>query len=380
MTKAAKIEKPRDWKKWLDENPLKVIVAACVATSTSTATIVNYFRGEEAKIEQAFASAKLEQVSNKLSAENDKLNERLAGIERRIGGDNVLDVSSLTVGPSQIKSLGPEFSYEESIRCFVSIPTAGVPWETFKTSELGFSEMLIPSIAEQESGLRGSLGSVDVVGWKASETFRIETDDHDVLNIFPFVFVETLSYPQMANAAGKFAKYFEGLESGTEQSIKKVEKSAKSVERALNAKAATSPSDQTSKEKSIAGKDSQKTEAEKPDADVTNFLSEVFNSDAAGFFLFGALNAGFSFTQLVEGSSFRVIDTEKKGNVLYLHVQLVFPPTSKTKQVFWDREWIVVCTAKNFYLIQTSAPSTDERPLEASWITQFLVGLRVPLE
>jgi hypothetical protein len=379
MTKAAKIEKPHDWKKWLDENPLKVVVAACVATSTSTATIVNYFRGEEAKIEQASASAKLEQVSNKLSAENDKLKERLAGIERRVGGDNILDVSSLTVGPSQIKSLGPEFSYEESIKCFVSIPAGGAPWETFKTSELGFAKMLVPSIAQQEGALPDVLGSVNLVGWKASETFPIETNDHEVLNIFPFVFVETLSTQHMLDRAGKVAKYFKGLESETEESIKKVEESVQSVEMALDAKAANR-SDQTSKEKSIAGNEGQKTEAEKPDADVTNFLSEVFNSDAAGFFLLGALDVGFSFTQSVEGSSFRVIDAEKKGNALYLHAQLVFPPTSKTKQVFWDREWIVVCTAKNFYLIQTSAPSVDERPLGAAWITQFLVGLRVPLE
>jgi hypothetical protein len=172
--------------------------------------------------------------------------------------------------------------------------------------------MLVPSIAQQEGALPDVLGSVNLVGWKASETFPIETNDHEVLNIFPFVFVETLSTQHMLDRAGKVAKYFKGLESETEESIKKVEESVKSVEMALDAKAANR-SDQTSKEKSIAGNEGQKTEAEKPDADVTNFLSEVFNSDAAGFFLLGALDVGFSFTQSVEGSSFRVIDAEKKG-------------------------------------------------------------------
>ena len=376
MSKAAKPKKPFDWKEWLEENPLKVVVMACFAACTATATVLNSLHREELQIEKASASERLESLRDKLSAENDKLKERLAGIDRHVGAENMLDVTSLTIGSSQIKKLGPEFSYEEQIGCYVSIPTGAAPWEPFKTSELGLGKMIMPSIElPEQTAAPDIISKVNIIGWRAPDTFTVDSQ-YGPLNIFPFVFIQLVSIQDVIKGSSKLAAYIEGLTSSNEASVKKAEK-------ALEAKAQTSDRQRSKEKPKAANKDQnaeQETTVKDPDDKLENYLSEVFNSDAAGALLVGAVQTGFMTSRMIDGSSFRVIDAEKKANVLYLHGQLVFAPTSKTKQIFWDREWIVVCTAKNIYLVQTSAPSIDERPLQGFWITQFLVGLRVPLE
>lgn len=375
MSKGAKQKNPFNWKEWLEQNPLKVVVLACIGACTTTATVLNYLHGEELKIEKASASQKLESVQDKLAAENDKLKEQLAGIDRHVGGESMLDVTSLTVGSSQIKKLGPEFSYQEQIRCYIALPTVSAPWESFKTSEAGLMKMIVP-VLEFPGGAPDLLGKVTIAGWRASDAFHVDTNGYGQLNLFPFVFVEMLSIQDLVKGGSQVAAYLEKLGSGTEESVGRVEKALEKKGQILDQRG--------SKEKPGAGNEDVNAEEQKvveqPDDEVSKYLSEVFNSDAAGLFLAVAVESGFTTSQMVDGASFRVIDAEKKANVLYLHGQVVFPATSKTKQIFWDREWIVVCTAKNFYLVQTSAPSTDERPLEGPWITQFLVGLRVPLE
>jgi hypothetical protein len=109
-------------------------------------------------------------------------------------------------------------------------------------------------------------------------------------------------------------------------------------------------------------------------------LAEVYNSDIAGLFLCSTIMQGFVDSMQFPGSTFRVLDAEKKANVLYMHMQTIFPATSKTKKVYWDREAIVVGNTQFTYVVSTSAPSLDQRPSSGPWITAWLAGLRVPLE
>jgi hypothetical protein len=108
-------------------------------------------------------------------------------------------------------------------------------------------------------------------------------------------------------------------------------------------------------------------------------LSRLYNSDAAGFFLYRSIVQDFQLS-LKNRAIFRILDAERKGNVLYLHAQTVFPSTDQTGKVYWDREIICIGGKEATYLITTSAPSRDLLPSAGPWITAWLSGLRIPWE
>jgi hypothetical protein len=113
---------------------------------------------------------------------------------------------------------------------------------------------------------------------------------------------------------------------------------------------------------------------------ITNQLSGVFRSDLAGYMLFGQLTALYTFQNLFEGTSLRLVTAEKKGNVLYAHFLLTFIDAKSKSLLFWDRECFFVSGSSHSFLLLTSAPSSDRRPAESAWITSRLGSVRIPIE
>jgi hypothetical protein len=369
--------KPRNWKDWLERNPLKIVCGVVVAACTVTVGVMNYFSGEEMKIEEKSAAAKLDQTKQELSTRLHDLETRLVSIERRVGTEAMLDVSILTVTPKQIKGLGASFVYNDGIRAYLSLPDLS-SWKFVETTELGLLAMIsnvTEESAESTSGVMGQFSKEFKVSlWRAPESFPVANSDSDVaFNLFPYVAVEVIDNEKMFRLMGKVPEMVEKLEG------------IKPLENALDSFKDSEP-----------GTDNKNKEGETPASTpgdaaetVAKKLSEIYNSDTAGLFLSSSILQGFIMSMQVPGARFRVLDAEKKGNVLYMHTQTVFHGTSKKKvgpskslgqTVYWDREIICIGRNDSTYVVSTSAPSLDQRPSAGPWITEWLAGLRVPLE
>lgn len=379
MTRSVRNARARDWKKWLDENPLKVIVAAVVAACGTTAGVLEYLHGEETKIDQKAATLKLDETKKQLTAQIEQLQTRLGGIERRIGDQSIWDVTSLTIPPNQVPKLSQNFISEDPFDVFISVPSGDPNWNFTKSSENGVLSMLIPAYSKLLAGsdLGNTLEKFPVLLWRARTEFQIGDGDAE-LRIFPYVSIEQVHNKDLFENIGKIIgemDTFPGGEKGKEEAISKaLEKKAVKDSVSDNVVKTTPTSKDLTEEKT------EQTNTESSADSVTKFLSTAFNSDAASFFMLAQLVGIYNLTHGIPGSTSRILDAEKRGNVLYMHMQLIFPETEKHKRIYWDREVIVICTLKDSYLVQTSAPSVDQRPVEGPWITQWLAGLRVPLE
>ena len=142
--------------------------------------------------------------------------------------------------------------------------------------------------------------------------------------------------------------------------------------------AATSPS--------ARGTEAPGTEAEKSgalspsDAEAKEaMLNLLLDSDIVGYILNSNLSGVIQTAAIVKGASFGVLNAEKKGNVFYIHSQVVFPASGPRPKIYLDKESICIGDSENTVIIQTCAPSIDQRPPEAPWIYSFLAGLRVVL-
>jgi hypothetical protein len=387
VTTRAKRHSNRNWKDWLDANPLKVIVGTVVAACTATAGVLIYLSGEEIKLEKKAADTKLEETKDQLSSRIKDLEARLLTIERRVGTESIWDLSALTVTPNQIKSLGSNFIYNDVLQCYLSIPSTG-SWKFMETDELGLGKMLLgqnadsPDPSLEQGSLMGLAKQFKISMWRGQQSFEVKTGsgDGDSMYIFPYVAIELVKNEELFRLMGKLS------ETAPKD---KFSKDVSHLEQMLDGLQSVRPVTGTEPKKDGAPlPESQATpeqESQKSDLDVApekviQQLAEVFNSDTAGLFLSSAIMQGFMLSMSVPHSTFRVLDAEKKGNVLYVHLQMVFAATGKAKKIYWDREIICIGNSQATFVVTTSAPSIDQRPSEAAWITAWLAGLRVPLE
>jgi hypothetical protein len=367
----------RNWKDWFEGNPVKIFCGVGLATCTATVGVMTYLSGEEMKLEHQSAAITLEQTKSELSTRIHDLETRLVTIERRVGTEAIWDVSGLTVTPTQIKALGSRFVYNDKIQCYLAVPDLS-SWKFVETDELGLGAMLANQTAESIGAL-GPLGEVakllKVYLWRGQESQQVGKGDSGAasLYIFPYVAVEVIRNKDFFQMMGKFAE-----NTGQGQALADLTKTLdrlNEVREAMHELAKPSVSNHESTTEKKLDKDSGLTPEK-----VTQQLSEVYNSDTAGLFLCSVILQGFMTSMEFPHSTFRVLDSEKKGNVLYMHVQIIFPATGKTEKVYWDREIICIGNKESTYLISTSAPSLDQRPSAGSWITAWLAGLRIPLE
>jgi hypothetical protein len=378
-SEAYSMPRKRNWKEWLEANPAKVVLGAVAAACTATIAVSNYFHGEEMKIEEQSAATKLEQTKIDFSNRLHDLETRLVSIERRVGTESILDVSALTVTSRQIKSLGSDFIYNDEVHAYLSLP-GSTSWKFIETDELGLSKMLSSPAGGTALG-QSVLGQVAKQSklslWRAEDVFEIASAaaEDSKLSLFPFVAVEVIRNQDFSRLMADVPEILGKLEGiDVEGALDALNKSQ------TTADSEAKPGEKTALTPGAVARSNEKEEVTGSREKLYEKLTEVYNSDIAGIFLCGQIMQGFVESMEFPGSKFRVLDSEKKANVLYMHMQTIFPGTSKTKKVYWDREVIVIGNSQSTYVVLTSAPSLDQRPSSGPWITAWLAGLRVPLE
>jgi hypothetical protein len=374
-----KTEDGQNWREWLESRPLVVLVGAAIAVSSTTLGVAKYFFDQEKNISEKSHSAELQQVKMDHEAKIKELQGRLLSIERHIGTETIWDVSKVLVSPSQVRGLGGDFTYFDDLQCYLAVPTSGT-WIFKQTNELELTGMILGAkwASEQLATAGGKLMSgMKVSCWRGPDGFDIETTEPQmpVIHAFPYVFVERLNNRKLRQAMGKFIN---------EQELEAKQKTVEQGKRNLNEKPVEKIPVDTAATASPAGETAspaatiEKAESAKPsEAEKEAFLDLLLDSDIVGGMLNSNISGVILMASMVDGASYRILDAEKKGNVFYLHSQIVFPQSGTRPKVYLERESICIGDNEDTIIIQTSAPSTDQRPAEATWINGFIAGLRV---
>ena len=328
-------------------------------------------------------AAELQEVKSDYVAKIKDCEGRLLSIERHVGNEMIWDVSRILVSEHQVKALGSDFTYFDDLQCYLSVPKSE-GWTFKQMNELEFFGMIYGSkwLKDRLASSLGSLASLTKVScWRGPDAFEIETIDPQVpvIHAFPYVFIERFNNQKLFQAAGKVVD---------EQELEAKQKAAAEAKRTLDEKrdekihidtAASSPSASETPAISPGGGSPGPTQPSEVEVRKAA-LNLLLNSDVVSVIVNLCISEGFNDAQFVkDGASFRVLDAEKKGNVFYLHSQMVAPASATRPKVYLDNEAICIGDNGDTVLIRTGAPSTDQRPPEAGWIASWIAGLRVVL-
>lgn len=370
----------RNWKEWLENRPLVILVGVAVAVSSTTLAVAKYFFDQKKDIAEQLHAAELQRTKEDLTQKIREAEGRFLSIERHVGTETIWDVSKVLVSQNQARALGSDFTYFDDLQVYLSIPKSEA-WTLRQTNEaefLGFiygSKWLNDFVA---TPLGRMMSGMKVACWRGPDAFEIETSDPQVpvLHVFPYVLVERANNRKLREATGKFID---------EQTLEAKQKAAEEAKRTLDEKrsekvqaetAATSPSASGTGSPGAVAKNPesrQQSEVETKEA-ALNFL---LDSDIVGTILYSTISNVVWTAAIVKDASYNIASVEKKGNVFYIHSEIVFPASGTRPKVYLDKENICIGDNEDTVVIQTNAPSTDRRPPEATWINGWLAGLRV---
>jgi hypothetical protein len=372
----------RNWKEWFETRPLVVLAGAAVTLASATAAVVTYFFEQEKKIAEQSHAAELQQAKSDWAAKTKDCEGRLLSIERHVGTETIWDLNTILISARQAKVLGGEFTYFDDLQCYLSVPKSEA-WTFKQTNELEFFGMIYGSkwLKDQLATPRGILMSdVKASCWRGPDAFEIETSDPQVpLHAFPYVFIERVNNQKLFEGFGKVVD---------EQEREAKRKAGQNAKRALDEKrdekihigtAASSPSATETGSPGGGGENPGSTRPSEIEA-RKNALNSLVNSDLVGGVVYAFIGEGFNDAGAVKGgASYGILDAEKKGNVFFIHSQMVVPAFGARPKVYLDNEFICIGDNEDTVLIRTGTPSTDRRPPEAAWINNWLAGLRVVL-
>ena len=363
------------FKEIVERHPITSLVLAASAAVVSTFGVVTYFHQEQTKLQELESAHRLATQTQENEKKISYLEGRLASIERKVGTNKAsfLDITALLITPEAVRGLDKSFSYFTDINCYIAIPTTE-PWAHQVTTELAVMSMML-GVDETTLSSEPTLAAIKLFTvhlWKGPGGFDVNTgNDHlPVLHLFPFVAVQSFDEAQLATLLGKVADQFvqDTQENQLKEVLGELEVSNDSAERAGQSPSSDSPTSPVSVELNALR------------LEATKFLENQFRSDFASFMLFSKLAAFQAFQQIFKDCSVRLVNADKKGNVLYCHFVITMIDSRTKLPIYWDRETFLVCGAKRTLVVETSAPSQDRRSQSAAWITSWLSSIRMPLD
>src|SRR5262249_47593926 len=221
----------RNWKEWLENRPLVILVGVAVAVSSTTLAVAKYFFDQKKDIAEQLHAAELQRTKEDLTQKIREAEGRFLSIERHVGTETIWDVSKVLVSQNQARALGSDFTYFDDLQVYLSIPKSEA-WTLRQTNEaefLGFiygSKWLNDFVA---TPLGRMMSGMKVACWRGPDAFEIETSDPQVpvLHVFPYVLVERANNRKLREATGKFID---------EQTLEAKQKAAEEAKRTLDEK------------------------------------------------------------------------------------------------------------------------------------------------
>jgi len=279
------------------------------------------------------------------------------------------------VSRDKVKAIPAPVNYFQDTDFYTSTSINDEGWAHAKASEaelirLTFGDDYLKQMQTLAPGTVAALDSSRLHLWKGPGVMRLRFPKGramERMDLHPLVVVQRLDMETLRKVTGKALREFIG-QSDTDVAASKLilkELASKSGER-----------------------DPRKSGDEPTDVvnDVLKALDNVYKSDITGWMLGIQVVLGHQLAAVDGKTSFRVLNAQKKGNVLYLQTQLVFGDVEidslgkDRRTVYLDKELFFVSDLNGVLFVQASVPSLDGRSQANAWVTKWLGGLYVPFD
>lgn len=366
----------------IESHPLKILSSVVLAVAATTAGVVTYVLDSKDGAERTRLEA--EYKSDAIA-----LKTRLASIERKLGSDEkkYFDVSELVITPDRVKSLDSAFKSAGDGQFFYAVPV-GQAWKYKLISEYELLERKVTIGKDHPlSQLAGPLGEKNLHLWASEQVFRIRPRPRTGLEnmapaeirFFPLVSVQIVNERQFTAAVGHVHKILSQDADAARITRRLDELSSGADTVARDGGNAAGPVVAKSRPGSAdaAVLADRRIEAEAQ-------LQGLFRGDVAAVMLVGMIQQGYQLSQIFQDTQLELTSVQKKGNVLYARAAIRFIETpvvgqDKPVSLTVDREFFLVTSPKNVYLVTVEVPTVDGRSDAYAWVGQWLSGIRIPL-
>jgi hypothetical protein len=374
-------------KEVIENHPFRVFVAASITAGTISAGIVAWFWNQSVSLKELAFQNQISGLKSEFGEQISDLKQRLISIERRVQGEKLyLDVSKIPIRSVDVPTLTASYKSFSQGKFFASPPTIS-PWTQTPASQLDlatdifgerFGKMIgnmpgVGAVLSEKTGIMWRGGDVRKIILQ-SNTPLAQMDVREV-RLRPFVF----AMPVDSSLISRMAQGFKSLSTDKENEQGKIrarlEKLVVDVQKSGGGGNRIDSATGKESGQEAVTKNAQNVGIKEPEMDLVNLLSTVSRDDLAGF----------QFA-VMSGGTFKVVATEKKGNVFYLRLNIVFSSAANVQKggqagtVVFDEEFFFIGTPAGGLLVRTGIPSTDLRSEAYVWTQAWLTSLRVPID
>ena len=116
---------------------------------------------------------------------------------------------------------------------------------------------------------------------------------------------------------------------------------------------------------------------------IEEYMEAIYRGDFAGATLGIVVQLAMGQVAGYKDSSFSVVSAQKKGNVLYLQLEMMFEnvfvnDSPQPMTIYLVQEWFVVTGLDHVILVKAQIPAVERRSPAFSWFAQWLAGFRIP--
>lgn len=382
-------------KKYIESHPAAALSTVIFATAGVVGGSSAWFYQQQSSLVEERHKTEIDHVESELSDQINDLKTRLVSIGRRVGGEDLyLDVASIPIDNSSLRTLPSEFKSYQNGYYYVSVPTFEI-WEHLeKQSQLDYFEMVFGEEFTQMLAQYERLGNVlserNMVMWRSPNSIDVELSSNPIgveqLKFWPIIQVMTIDsgyIDRMSQAIGEIFDFED--ERDYEEELETLLDMLESQTVIRDSEGAENGSASHSSD-AASDLDNSEPRNQRDEFDQLVFADEltgIIDDDLAGFLLFDRIASGYQLAGTF-GAKFRVLSVEKKGNVLYAQTETIFDSqetaTSSGGKVFLGEETFFIGIGDGGLLVRVLVPSIEPRSDAYTWTQAWLTGLRVPLE
>ena len=323
-----------DLKSRIENHIVLIVISACVTTGGGVFAVSHYFYGQ--------SLARSEELAQ---LETEKLESRLASIERGLSKDSYLDIRQLLRPATDDSILSKEQSYFPIDRFYANREINRWQYENISEAQYSLSLQGKKSKTTFVSTELDVLKSNMLHLWRGTDSFLVQTKNI-AMRWYPHILVQRVS--------------LDDFNAMTKQSVRETATQMKAeLNIDLDDKTVNQQLDQ---------------------------LSEMVHDDIVGMVFHLQLDS--TFKESIENPDIRsrLVKNQKLGNVLYAQflTEYQHPKVNKTEvQRFYLRhELILISTQNDIYLVKIVVPSYEPAPRRkmTSDINNWLASLKVAID
>ncbi len=368
---------------FINEHPVAVAVGLVLTSASITAAALTFLWRRHIELRKMSHSAEINRIKTQLCSRIQSLKNNLNSIDRRVDGvQEFFDIKNIAVSRLELSALDENYESFEDGRFFV-FRQISEGWTYEMTTEARLlSERFGENFRDFEdmlSHIITQLREHNVHRWRHAEETNVELifregestlhgSDPVKLKFCPNIRVSLKSYDDVKD-----------LEQAAAIDQAKLETSRSEARRLLE-----------HMERYIQDGTEQDEAIEPIRSDTQGLLSRTGHvgerafDDITGFVLMAILADGYKLAIACRNVQMRILSSQKKGNVLYLKIQIIFTESienSKSrKRIIIDQEHFVIGTTNEFLHLISEVPSKDGIHDAFSWINAWLASFRVLMD